>query len=303
MTPIHCLAFCKTAHNYLQNRILIQYFIGAFLFIMVSFSLPSISQSPRQYHRITNGWTDLNISGKIAGKFSWQLENQHRRQDMQGDYEPSTTTGNPYHNLNQHIWRPYVHYQLNPNVRFSLMPLGWIGSNRFSAGSPSAFFSELRVAPQVILTQTLGRLRFDHRFRYEFRWLGKNQEVNDKSFIYGGDFSESTYRERFRYQAKLTLPLNRPQMGDKTLYAQAYDELFINMGKKVGNLNLFDQNRVLLGFGYRLNHHFSFEASYMQQAIFRFNNTEKNNVDLNNILQLNFVISNVESVFKKKPSH
>ncbi len=303
MTSIRCLLFCTSEHIFLPNRTFILNFIGALLLIMVSTSLPSVSQSPRRYYHIANGWTDVNISGKIAGKFSWQLENQHRRQDMQGEYKSETTTGNPYNNLNQHVFRPFIHYQLNPNVRFSLMPFGWIGSNRFAEGKPFAFFSELRVSPQVILTQNLGRLRVDHRFRYEFRWLGKNQDLNDKSFVYGGDYSETNYRERFRYQAKLTLPLNKAQMGDKTLYAQAYNELFLNTGKNISNLNLFDQNRVLIGFGYRLNHHYSVEASYMQQTIFRFNNTDKNNVDLNNILQLNFVLSNVESLFKKTAAH
>jgi hypothetical protein len=267
--------------------------IGAF---MLSFALSG--QSPRQYFHIANGWTDLNISGKIAGKFSWQLENQQRREDMQGDYNPATTTGNPYNNLNQHVFRPWVHYQFSPAVRFSLMPLGWIGSNRFKEGSPSAFFSELRVSPQVILTQQLGRLRIDHRLRYEFRWFGQNQLVDEKSFVYGGDFATTTFKKRFRYQIKGSMPLGKDKMEDKTWYAQAYNELFINMGEQVANTNLLDQNRVLVGLGYRINKNLSLEAGYMQQAIFRFNNAAKNNVELNNILQLNIAVSNVETLFK-----
>ncbi len=259
----------------------------------------TFGQSPRTYYHISNGWTDLNVSGKIAGKFSWQIENQHRREDMQGDYNESTTTGNPYNNLNQHVFRPYIHYQSNPNVRFSLMPLGWIGSNRFKDGKPSAFFSELRIAPQVILSQQIGKLKIDHRLRYEFRWLGANQSVDEKSFLYGGDFSTSTYKQRFRYQLKGTMPLNKAKMEDKTLYAQAYNELFINMGANVPNINLLDQNRVLIGLGYRFNKFYSIEAGYLQQAIFRFNNADKTNVDVNNILQLNLAISNFEGIFKK----
>jgi len=257
------------------------------------------AQSPREYYHISNGWTDINISGGLGGKFSWQLENQHRREDMQGDYNPNTTTGNPYHNLNQHLFRPYIHYQANPNVRFSLMPIGWIGSNRFKDGEPSAFFSELRIAPQVILTQQIGKLRIDHRFRYEFRWIGQNQPVDDKSFIYGGDFTSTIYRERIRYQLKGTLPLNKSKMEDKTLYAQAYDELMVGLGSNTPNINIFDQNRVLIGLGYRFNKFYSVEAGFLQQVIFRFNNASKNNVDVHNILQLNLAISNFEGIFKK----
>jgi hypothetical protein len=256
------------------------------------------AQSPRQYYHISNAWTDLNISGRITEKWSWQLENQDRRQDMQGDYNPSTTSGNPFQNLNQHIFRPWLHYQLNPSIRFSFLPIGWIGSNRFKDGVPSAFFSELRISPQITLTQHLGRLRIDHRLRYEFRWIGQNQSVENKSFIYGGDFSSTTQKERFRYQLKAILLLGKEKMEDKTWYCQASNELFVNIGEQVANTNLLDQNRVLIGLGYRINKNFSVEAGYMQQAIFRFTNSSKNNVDLNNILQLNFIISNVETLFK-----
>jgi hypothetical protein len=108
----------------------------------------SFSQSPRSYYHISNGWTDLNISGKIAEN-SLELENQQRRQDMQGITTKVPLLETLIINLNQHVFRPWVHFQLNPNVRFSLMPFGWIGSNRFSNGSPSAFFSEYRISPQL----------------------------------------------------------------------------------------------------------------------------------------------------------
>jgi hypothetical protein len=285
--------------NYQYRKITMK---NLFLTSLLVLSLTSIiqAQSPRHFYHISNGWTDLNISGKLAGKFTWQIENQHRREDMQGDYNEATTTGNPYNNLNQHVFRPYIHFQMNPNIRFSLMPLGWIGSNRFKDGKPSAFFSELRIAPQVILTQNIGRVRFDNRLRYEFRWIGQNQSVDDHSSLYSGDFSNTTFRERFRYQFKMTIPINHAKMDDKTLYVQAYDELFVNMGEKVGNTNLFDQNRVMVGLGYKFNKFVTAEAGFMQQSIYRFNNTNKDNVDLNNIIQLNLAVSNFEQLFKKE---
>ncbi len=273
-------------------------FLSAILLTVICYN--SFAQSPRTFHNIANGWSDINFSGKIKGKFSWQIENQQRREDMQGDYNSATTTGNPYHNLNQNVFRPYIHYQVNPNLRFSLMPFGWIGSQRFKDGLPSAFFSELRVSPQAILTQNYGRVRIDNRLRYELRWLGNNQAVNDKSFLYGGDFSTTTFRQRFRYQIKVTVPLTHAKMDDKTLYAQAYNELFVNMGEKVANTNLFDQNRVLIGLGYKFNKFFAFEAGFMRQTIYRFNNTNKDNVDRNNIFQINLAVTNVDVMFKKK---
>ncbi|MES2796408.1 MAG: DUF2490 domain-containing protein [Bacteroidota bacterium] len=262
-------------------------------------NLLAYGQSPRQFYNIANGWTDLNISGTIKSKFTWQIENQHRRVDMQGENNPATVTGNPYNNLNQHIFRPYIHFQANPNIRFSVMPLGWMGSNRFKDGKPSAFFSELRVSPQVILTQNLRKLRLDSRLRYEFRWLGLNEDPSNHSGFYGGDFSTVSKRQRFRYQLKGTIPLNHDKMDDKTLYAQAYNELFINMGKEVPTINLLDQNRFLIGLGYKYNQYFSFEAGFLRQSFYRFNNADKNNIDRNNTLQLNLILNNVEKMLKK----
>lgn len=275
-------------------------FLLKLVLLQVVFLSTIYGQNPRQFYNISNGWTDLNVSGNFSKKLSWQIENQHRRVDAHGDYNPATETGNIYHNLNQHIFRPYLHYQASPGVRFSIMPLGWMGSNRFNAGKPSAYFSELRITPQVILTQNLGKLRIDSRLRYEFRKLGNNEDVNDHTGLYGGDFSIYSKRQRFRYQLKGTLPLNRSKMENKTLYAQAYNELFINMGKNVPTINLLDQNRILIGLGYKMNDYFTVEAGFLRQTFYRFNNAEKNNVDRNNTLQLNFAITNFEGLFKKK---
>jgi hypothetical protein len=61
-----------------------------------------------------------------------------------------------------------------------------------------------------------------------------------------------------------------------------------------------DQNRVLIGIGYKFNKFLALEAGYMQQTVFRFNNANKDNVEINNILQLNLAISNFEQLFSKK---
>ena len=40
------------------------------LLVAVVISVSAFAQSPRQFHNISNGWTDLNLSGRISGKFS-----------------------------------------------------------------------------------------------------------------------------------------------------------------------------------------------------------------------------------------
>ncbi len=136
--------------------------------------------------------------------------------------------------------------------------------------------------------------------RYEFRWLGANQAVDNKSFVYGGDFSTTTFKMRYRNQLKVTIPLNHKKMDDKTVYLQASEELFINIGEKVANINLLDQNRILLGLGYKFNKFYALEAGYLKQSIFRFNNTAKDNEDINNVFQVNLAVSNLDQIFNNK---
>lgn len=52
--------------------------------------------------------------------------------------------------------------------------------------------------------------------------------------------------------------------------------------------------------GYKLNQIIAIEAGFMRQTIYRFNNANKDNVDRNNIFQLNFAVTNVELLLKKK---
>lgn len=260
-----------------------------------------MAQSPRTYVSNTQAWTDLNITTQTHKKFSFQLEYQYRRQ---ADNELIANGGNnPYKHLQQQLYRPYIHYQANPSVRFSLMPLGWIGTYRFdgTTGGHSKFFSELRITPQVLLSQNIGRVILTHRFRYEFRWLGGDVPANDAvNLPYSGSFATTIYRERFRYQIKAVVPINLAKMEAKTWYAHASNELFVNTGKNVANLNIFDQNRPVIGIGYNLNSNFRFEGGYMNHNVFRFNNDTKTNVDANQSLWLILNINNLETLFKTK---
>ena len=55
-------------------------------------------------------------------------------------------------------------------------------------------------------------------------------------------------------------------MADKTLYAAVFDEVFIGFGKNV-NANVFDQNRIGILLGYKLNKRFSLEGGYLNQTL------------------------------------
>lgn len=80
------------------------------------------NQSLCQFNNIVKGWTDLNISRTIKDNFSWQIASHFGSVVKQGKYSPLTFTSNPYHNLNQNIFRPSVHFQSIRNIRFRTIP-------------------------------------------------------------------------------------------------------------------------------------------------------------------------------------
>ncbi|MEI2739045.1 MAG: DUF2490 domain-containing protein [Chitinophagaceae bacterium] len=161
----------------------------------------------------------------------------------------------------QSLLRIGANYKLNDNVTAHL-GYGWIETFPYgdfpiaSAGT----FPEHRIYEQITLRQPVKRWSFSHRFRTEQRWLGRvksnsgrNREIESWSFLH-----------RFRYQFRVLYPLASRSV--KLPYVVAADEIFIGAGKNVG-VNIFDQNRVFLLFGYQLNKTFSFETGYFNQTL------------------------------------
>ncbi len=117
-------------------------------------------------------------------------------------------------------------------------------------GDATNSIHENRVYQEVILKQTIGKVGFMHRFRYEQRWI----EIQD-------------FRTRFRYAVFVNVPINSIALGEKgSWYVQGYDELFINGEKLDDKVEYFDRNRLYLGLGYRVRKNLAFQVGIMQQA-------------------------------------
>ena len=71
------------------------------------------------------------------------------------------------------------------------------------------------------------------------------------------------------------------QKGDKQFYGAAADEIFIGAGKNLGT-NIFDQNRIFLLLGLKLNKKVSLEAGYFNQTL-----QQGRRVNNNTIMQRN----------------
>lgn len=131
---------------------------------------------------------------------------------------------------------------------------------------------EKRLWEQLVLTQYAHRLKIEHRYRVEQRWL---------AFRAGN----TEFRQRLRYRFNGFLPLNHKTIGPGTAFLSAYDEIFLNPKGPV-----FERNRLYLGVGYQFDPHFVLQAGYVNQANYNYtaaqgqfvlqNTAAKNNVAL-----------------------
>ena len=68
---------------------------------------------------------------------------------------------------------------------------------------------EHRIWQQLIALNYFGKTKFEHRFRYEQRWI------------------ENDFKTRYRYRGMLFHPLNSERIKAGTLYLGIYNELFL----------------------------------------------------------------------------
>lgn len=258
-------------------------------------------------------WFQGVIIGKICPKWTYHLDLEYRRQaDPEHGYKMGDKVGpdkegvfkNPY----QYAIRPFIHYQPNEHIRFSLSPLTWFGSYTFPVNGKTYYTPEFRWSPQVTFYKTFGRLQIHQRYRLEFRYFGKRTEDTNLPDPTGPassyDFADQGRHTRLRVLLRAVIPLNSKKIEKGTHYIMTSEELMFKFGKYVDNANIFDQSRFYLVYGYKFHQEMRFEIGYLNQVAFRLNNgygqLPGNNVDLNNNLFVSYIIDDFTSFFKKE---
>jgi hypothetical protein len=223
-----------------------------FLIISILFNLSSIkTQAQNRLHtHNTIIWLNQFHTFNINKNWSVLAEYQWRRTEGLKSWQQSLLRGG-------------VQYKFNNGLSV-LAGYGWIETFPYGDYPPAASqpFPEHRIYEQIVWNDNIGRVLLNHRGRLEQRFLG----VLDPKAVGEREITRWNYLNRIRYQLKATIPLNNATMKDNTAYFSAFDELFIGFGKNV-NANIFDQNRIGLLLGYKLNKRFSLEAGYLNQTV------------------------------------
>ena len=158
---------------------------------------------------------------------NWHHEIQHRNYNL-------------FEELEQLLLRTGLGFDVNANNNI-LLGYGFIDSrNTIGQNDQILKVNEHRVYQQFISKQVIGKLKIQHRYRFEQR------------------FVEDDFKLRYRYFLSLKIPF---QKTNEKYYISTYNELFINSNGD----NMFDRNRIYVGHGYSLNSNIKLELGYMNQ--------------------------------------
>ena len=169
------------------------------------------------------------------------------------------------HDFNYYEYKAGIGYNF-PKTVSALFALGhYVTFQPDGDFKQPAVNDEFRIWEQFVLTNNIGRIKLEHRYRIEQRFT-----------------SNAGYRNRFRYRINALLPLNNKEIKSKTWYTSLFNEIFVtNEGP------YFEQNRIFLGAGYQFNNRVTVLAGLLN----RFDQSLSYVPTWKNYFQANFIIS------------
>ena len=209
--------------------------------VLILYVVPTFSQEQRLADNNTLGWFAYTGTFKVNPKIAIHTEYQWRRVDG-------------IKNWQQGLFRTGINYALRKDISLNA---GYAFAQTFPYGDfPGiASFPEHRIFEQVVIKNPIGKTDLSHRFTLEQRFLRipslQNGQIN----------TDWRYLNRMRYRLRAEIPFNK-----KAWSIAFQDEVFIGWGKNIG-ANIFDQNRLAVLLGYKLNQNIKFEAGYLNQIL------------------------------------
>jgi hypothetical protein len=180
-------------------------------------------------------WNILNLKYNLDEKLSIFGEGQLRSLKF-------------YSNFHYFEYKGGINYKVNKNVKLTL------GTGSYQTFKEGGYFvlpknnDEFRIWPQVILFQSIGKLKIEQRYRAEFR------------------FTSNGYRNRFRYRLGVSYPFGKEQNEYKPFQVNASNELFFTDKEPY-----FERNRMLLSFNYKPSKATTIQIGYLHQFDYKIN--------------------------------
>ena len=180
-------------------------------------------------------WNILNLKYTVDDKWSIFGETQLRSLKF-------------YNNFHYYEYKIGVNYKVHKNATLSL------GAGSYQTYKEGGNFvlpknnDEFRIWPQIIVFQSLGKLKIEQRYRAEFR------------------FTSNGYRNRFRYRLGLSYPFGKEINNYKPFQISINNELFFTNKEPY-----FERNRILLAFNYKPSKKIAVQVGYLHQFDYKIN--------------------------------
>lgn len=153
-----------------------------------------------------------------------------------------------YSHFHYYEYKSGINYKIHKNVKLTL------AAGSYQTYKEGGNFvlpknnNEFRMWPQIILFQSLRRLKIEQRYRGEFR------------------FTSNGYRNRFRYRLGVSYPFGKERNEYKPFQISASDEIFFTDKEPY-----FERNRMLFAFNYKPSKSTSIQIGYLHQFDYKIN--------------------------------
>jgi hypothetical protein len=180
-------------------------------------------------------WNILNMKYRINSKWSVFGEAQLRSLKF-------------YQQFHYYEYKAGVIYQINNAINFALAAGDYDTYREGGNFRTPKNNDEFRIWPQVSITQPLGVIKLEHRYRAEFR------------------FTSNGFRNRFRYRLGLVYPFGDSGKGFKLWQVGINNEVFLTNREPY-----FERNRSAISISYRASKHTQLMIGYLHQFDYNLN--------------------------------
>jgi len=198
--------------------------------------------------------------------------------------------GSIFDNWHRHSFRPWIHYQFDKNLRVSVSPIGYFGTQEYFAKEDDFLrkpYQELRTTFQVLHHHKMLGERFTHTFRHWFEIRYRNPFEAENYFAF----------TRYRMLYRIRYLLNKDYYNEKNvIYTYLSNEIMVNYGSNIV-YNMFSQNRIQLALGFRVHNSTRLELRYMNRYRSRTTGFEYDNTQA---LMLCLFVDQFSSMFGKE---
>ena len=153
-----------------------------------------------------------------------------------------------FNNFHYYEYKVGVNYRAHKNLTLA------VGAGSYQTYKEGGDFvlpknnDEFRIWPQVLVFQSIGKVKIEQRYRTEFR------------------FTSNGYRNRFRYRLGLSYPFGEESNDYKPFQISVSNELFFTDKEPY-----FERNRLLFAFNYKPAKATTLQIGYLHQFDYKIN--------------------------------